>query len=97
MVCVTSRGGDYSQGPLASFDFVETYLRSIFGFVGLTNIKFFNVQPMDISGELRKTAFKAAIRDVRSWVANGAWDGSQTIPAQALPADVKPQVILENS
>ncbi len=97
MVCVTSRGGDYSQGPLASLDFVEPYLRSIFGFVGLTEIKFFNVQPMDVTGELRKAAFKAAIHDVRSWVRNGAWDASQTIPAQALPADVKPQVILENS
>ena len=33
LVCVTSRGADYS-GPLASLDFLESYLRTIFGFVG---------------------------------------------------------------
>lgn len=95
MVCVSSRGADYSQTPLATLDFVETYLRSIFGFVGLTDLKFFNVQPMDISQESRRAAFRTAIADVRSWVAEGAWDGTPSQLAEALPADVKPQVILE--
>jgi FMN-dependent NADH-azoreductase len=95
MVCVTSRGADYSHAPLAALDFVENYLRSIFGFVGLTDMTFFNVQPMDISQESRRDAIRTAVRDVRAWVSEGAWDGTPAEPAQALPADVKPQVILE--
>ncbi|WP_188111388.1 FMN-dependent NADH-azoreductase [Nocardioides antri] len=95
MVCVTSRGGDYSQGPMMQFDFLESYLRAIFGFVGIADITFFNVQPMDVTSELRRSASRAAIRDVRSWVAQGAWDGSPTEVSDLLPADVKPQVIVE--
>jgi len=95
MVVVSSRGADYSQPPLAALDFVESYLRTIFGLVGITEIKFFNVQPMDISAETRKAAYKAAISDVRSWVAEGAWDSGLSTPAEALPPGVKPPVILD--
>jgi FMN-dependent NADH-azoreductase len=84
MVCVTSRGADYSQEPLSSFDFVESYLRSIFGFVGITDIRFFNVQPMDITGEIRKEAFKTAIGEVRSWLADGALDSAPGGPTEAV-------------
>jgi hypothetical protein len=41
MICVTPRGGDYSTEPFKSFDFVENYLRIIFGFVGITDKRFF--------------------------------------------------------
>jgi FMN-dependent NADH-azoreductase len=97
MVCVTSRGADYSQPPLVALDYVDTYLQTIFGFVGITDIKFFNAQPMDISQDSRRAAFKAAISDVRSWVADGAWDASPAPLAEALPADVKPQVIIDEN
>jgi FMN-dependent NADH-azoreductase len=41
MVCVTARGSDYSLGtPLHAYDFQEPYLRSIFGFIGITDIEF---------------------------------------------------------
>ncbi len=93
MVVVSSRGADYSQPPLAALDFVESYLRTIFGLVGITEIKFFNVQPMDISAEARKSAHRAATADIRSWVAAGAWDADPSAPPEALPADVKPPVI----
>ncbi|CUR54971.1 FMN-dependent NADH-azoreductase [metagenome] len=86
MVCVTSRGADYSQEPLASLDFVESYLRSIFGFVGIADMKFFNAQPMDISVELGKQAHRAAIAEVRSWVETGAWDSEPSGPTEAVPA-----------
>ena len=95
MVVVTSRGADYSQPPLRALDFVETYLRTIFGFVGFTDLAFFNVQPMDVSQESRKAAFKHAVTEVRSWVAAGAWAASRSTGSTGLPADVKPQVIVE--
>lgn len=95
MVCVTSRGADYSAEPLASLDYLEPYLRSIFGFVGITDITFFNVQPMDITGDLRKSASRSAIAEVRSWVEAGAWDSGVKVPAQQVPPGAKPAVILE--
>lgn len=95
MVCVTSRGADYSEGPLASYDFLETYLRAIFGFVGVADLTFFNVQPMDISGDLRRTAHRRAISHVRSWVRGGAWDGESDTTVEQLPADLKPPVLVE--
>ena len=94
MICVTSRGADYSAGPLADYDFLESYLRAIFGFVGITDITFFNVQPMDIA-PLRKPAFRVAANAVREWVANGAWDATPSGPPGLVPAGVKPPVIVE--
>ena len=73
MVCVTSRGGDYSSGPMQAYDFMESYLRTIFGFVGITDIHFINGQPMDVSKELRNAAHKKAIHQARQLVADLDW------------------------
>jgi FMN-dependent NADH-azoreductase len=53
MVVITSRGGQYT-GETKGFDFQEPYLRTIFGFVGITDIDFINAQPMDMGKELQK-------------------------------------------
>jgi FMN-dependent NADH-azoreductase len=95
MICVTSRGGDYSSGPLQDYDFVEKYLRTIFGFVGLTDIHFFNVQPMDISLEVRHAAQKAAIADIRAFVANNSWGSSVGVTAAEPPQGLKPAPLVE--
>ena len=33
-------GGDYSSSPMAAYNFVEPYLRSVFGFLGVTDATF---------------------------------------------------------
>lgn len=61
MVVITSRGGDYSStSPFHTYDFQEPYLRAIFGFVGITDITFINVQPMDMGSELQKQKIEEA-------------------------------------
>ena len=80
MICVSSRGGDYSAAPMRAFDFVETYLRTIFGFVGITDMTFFNVQPMDVSVDARRAAQRRAIAEVRSFVAGSRWGGTEPDP-----------------
>jgi len=51
MTVIISRGGDYSQdSPVHNFDFQEPYLRTVFGFVGITDISFIIAQPMDALG-----------------------------------------------
>ena len=95
MICVTSRGGDYSTGPLQAFDFVENYLRTIFGFVGITDIQFFNAQPMDVSIELRKAAYRQVLNEVRAYVTNSPWEPASVTPAPAMPKGIKPAPLLE--
>jgi FMN-dependent NADH-azoreductase len=51
MAVITSRGGDYSAGsPFRAFDHQEPYLRTVFGFVGITDMQFVHAQPMDAGG-----------------------------------------------
>src|SRR5215469_8145229 len=41
----------YTEGPMAAFDFQEPYLRTILGFIGLTNIHFIHVEGLRISAD----------------------------------------------
>ena len=50
MVIITSHGGDYSSEPASKFDLQKPYLRTVFGFAGITDITFVNAQPMDAGG-----------------------------------------------
>jgi FMN-dependent NADH-azoreductase len=50
MVVITSRGGDYGAEPGKAFDQQEPYLRTVLGFVGLTDPIFIHAQPMDAAG-----------------------------------------------
>ena len=92
MVCITSRGGDYSEhSPFHAYDFQEPYLRAIFGFVGITDMHFINAQPMDVTLELRETATAAAIAEARSLVADSAWSVVTTVAGTENPPDLKPK------
>lgn len=92
MICITSRGGDYSEkSPFHTYDFQEPYLRAIFGFVGITDIHFINAQPMDITPELRAAALATAIEEARSLVAKSKWEVSATIANVENPTELKPK------
>ena len=91
MVCITTRGGDYSPGsPFHSYDFQEPYLRAIFGFVGIEEIEFVNAQPMDITSELRERAFSESVRqaeEVAVWASEIGHEGT----VEPSPAELKPK------
>lgn len=53
MIVITSRGGQYS-GTMQKFDHQEPYLRTIFGFVGITEIDFIKAEGMDMGEEMQK-------------------------------------------
>ena len=81
---------------MQQFDFVENYLRAIFGFCGLTDITFFNAQPMDVSLDLRYEAQKRAIHDVREFVANSGWGRTREDGVDVpFPVGIKPAPIEE--
>jgi FMN-dependent NADH-azoreductase len=60
MIIITSRGGEYVSEQAAKFDFHEPYLRTIFGFVGITDINFIKAEPMDMGIELQEQKIKEA-------------------------------------
>lgn len=75
MVCVTSRGADYRDGYLKSVDFLEPYLRAIFGMIGITDIDFVNAQPMDYTPDLRAAAMDEALNEARTLALRHAPEG----------------------
>lgn len=57
----SSRGGFYSEGhPGAFLDHQESYLRGLFGFMGITDVSFIRAEGLGISPESRKAAMEAA-------------------------------------
>ena len=92
MVVVVSSGSDYSSDFMRGYDFVESYLRAIFGFVGITDITFFHAQAMDVSPEVRKAGQKTVIAEARAFVRSGAWRPAR--PAPALAATPPPAVLV---
>jgi FMN-dependent NADH-azoreductase len=93
MVIVISSGSDYRADDMAPYNFVESYLRAIFGFVGLTDIHVFHANGMDMGPDLKKAGQRSAIADARAFASSGAWRRSVGIqvPAEdvASPAAVR--------
>jgi FMN-dependent NADH-azoreductase len=49
---ISTRGGDYGPGsPVQSWDHLEPHLRTMLGFIGITEVTFCNVQPLDAGTE----------------------------------------------
>ncbi|WP_268602621.1 NAD(P)H-dependent oxidoreductase, partial [Escherichia coli] len=60
-----TRGGLYGEGtPLAFLDHQETYLRSFFGFLGITDITFIRAEGLALSPENRTVAIDAAAAQI---------------------------------
>ena len=69
VVVITSRGSDYSQGsPLAGLDHQENHLRTIFGFIGVTDVTFMHCQGTAVSEDTRNLA----IANVKSQINSNA-------------------------
>jgi len=66
MLLLLARGGIYRSGnPLETFDFQESYLRTIFGFIGFTDIRTVAIQgtlqskPEQLEADLRRAIAEA--------------------------------------
>jgi FMN-dependent NADH-azoreductase len=60
LIIASSRGGNYSTGPAAGMDFQESYLRAVFGFIGITQLEFVRAEGLNISDEHKAEALKSA-------------------------------------
>jgi len=60
LIIVSSRGGVYSQGPAQPMDFQETYLRAVFGFLGVTDIEFVRAEGVNLGEDNKVESLKSA-------------------------------------
>ncbi|MCA1457084.1 FMN-dependent NADH-azoreductase [Bradyrhizobium sp. BRP22] len=60
VIVVESRGGLYSEGPANVMDFQEPYLRTLLGFIGLTDITFIHAEKIGFGPEAREAALASA-------------------------------------
>src|ERR1700688_1650969 len=62
VIVAISRGGFYSAGtPAAAGEYVETYLRWVFGFIGVKNLEFISADGVQVGPEHREKALAGAL------------------------------------
>jgi FMN-dependent NADH-azoreductase len=65
IIIASSRGGFFGLGtPTAAFDFQETYLRALFGFLGITDLTFIRAEGVALGPEARAKAIEVAKGEV---------------------------------
>jgi len=57
---VLARGGIYSEGPMKAVDFQEPHLRTLLGFIGITDVEFVRIEGVAISPEHAEKGVAAA-------------------------------------
>jgi FMN-dependent NADH-azoreductase len=61
IIIASSRGGVYSEGSAAApMDFQETYLRAVFGFLGVTDFEFVRAEGVNLSEDNKVESLKTA-------------------------------------
>jgi FMN-dependent NADH-azoreductase len=58
-----SSGAVYSEGYMKQFDFTEPYLRSVLGFLGMTDVTAIRVEGVSIPG-IKETALDKAVESI---------------------------------
>lgn len=62
---VIASGGIYSSGPAATLDFAEPYLRSVLGFLGITDVETIRIEGVAYGPEAAEKAVSAAEEKAR--------------------------------
>lgn len=66
VIVVSTRGGHYSSGPAAIMDHQESYLKAVFGFIGVTDVEFVRAEGLNLSAESKATAINEAEKTISS-------------------------------
>lgn len=62
VIIAVSRGGFYGAGtPIAAMEHVESYLRGVFGFIGVTNLEFVVAEGLLVGPEQREKSMQSAL------------------------------------
>ena len=66
-IVVETRGGVYTTGPAASFNHQEPHLKTLLGFIGISDVQFIHAEGLDMGPESRANGLahaKSAIEQV---------------------------------
>jgi FMN-dependent NADH-azoreductase len=69
---VKASGGVYSEGPMMSFNFQDTYLKHIFGFMGVADIEVLAIEGVAFGPEVAERAVAGALERVSRTAAPAA-------------------------
>lgn len=73
MIVASSRGGFYGKDSAgAAMDFQETYLRAVFGFLGITDVEFVRAEGVAVSAAHKEQALSAAREAISSLLPKAA-------------------------
>jgi FMN-dependent NADH-azoreductase len=62
VIIAISRGGHYgADTPMAALEHLESYLRGVFGFIGVTNLEFIPADGIQLGPEHREKALAGAL------------------------------------
>lgn len=67
---IVTRGGIYSEGPLAAYEMGDKYLRTILGFLGITDFTSIVAEGMDIEGVDSNSILEDVIRKAKELAKN---------------------------
>ena len=82
VIVASTRGGAYSTNPaLAFLDHQESYLKAVFGFVGITDVRFVRAEGVAMGEEAKAKALAAADAEIQAHTSEAANEGKAAIRA----------------
>ena len=82
VIIASSRGGVYSTNPaLAGLDHQESYLKTVFGFLGVTDVRFVRAEGVAMGEEAKAKAMAAADVEIRVHAKQAANEGTAALRA----------------
>ena len=82
VLVVSSRGGAYSANPaLAFLDHQESYLKTVFGFLGITDVRFVRAEGVGMGEEAKQKAIASADADIQAHAAEAANEAKAALRA----------------
>jgi FMN-dependent NADH-azoreductase len=73
-IVVPSRGGMYANLPSEVMDHQESYLRAVFGFFGITDVRVVRAEGVSMGGQAKAKALAAAEADIHAQASQAAND-----------------------
>jgi len=75
VIVVSTRGGAYASNPaLAFLDHQEAYLKAVFGFFGITDVRVVRAEGLAMGDAAKADAIASAEADIRAHAAEAAND-----------------------
>jgi FMN-dependent NADH-azoreductase len=72
VIVASSRGGFYGpETPIAFLDHHESYLQGLFGFLGITDVRFIRAEGLALGVEQRANAMGSARSEIAKLAARG--------------------------